>query len=186
VTALRVSLIVSVFWATSCASAYTVLRQAQPNPLSKNLPIYVEPLNFDGAYLENLPEADYLGRYAASSSLRAYKADKDAMDQNFRDALAKVIAPAALEAGELYRLRARTVQIFPGGDATAGHIGANTRGKFSVQLLSSGGMVLDEIEVDVTLLASQTAPLASDRIRQLGGKLAESVASYLHDRAPKR
>lgn len=169
----------------ACAPTYRVVRQASVNPLTKSVPIFVEPMSFDGLYVETLPEADYLGRYAASGAMRTFKSDKEGMDQRYREAVSRVVPPASLDGSDFFRLRARAVQIVPGGDVTAGSIGKDTRGRFAVQLVGNGGVVLDEIEIDVSILASQTAPLAGDRMQQLGERLADTVIAYLKTRSGK-
>lgn len=181
---MKKSLFALFFTIAACAQNAGVMRQAAENPLANGATLALQPLSFQGLMLEIMSEETYLGRYAGRPELRAYPKDKEVMAANFETTLREK-AGHLLGAGP-QKLHARAVVIFPGGDMdtrSSEGVRNNTRGTFSVKILSADNALLDEIKVEVGVAANSNRQFASDRMREMGTQLGTQVADYLLKRA---
>lgn len=167
---------------TACVPAWTVIRQAAPNPLTGQTAFAVTPLSFDGLYVGEKTEQAYQSEKSGDQQ-HSWQTDKVEMAQNF---LAEIkdrsqgLAITLGQGGGNYAVRARVLFIEPGFYA---YVAAHpTEVVMRLEVLSPQGAVLDEIEVRVAVEATMVSPSSGGRLRRAGRRLGGIAADYLLQR----
>ena len=169
---------------TACIPAWTVIRQAAPNPLIGQTAIAVTPLSFDGLYVGEKTEEEYQSEKSGDQQ-HGWQTDKVEMAQNFLAELmdrsqSQGLAVSSGQGGGKPAVRARVLFIEPGFYA---YVAARpTEVVMRLKVLSAQGAVLDEIEVQVAVGASMVTPSSGGRLRMAGRRLGEIAADYLLQR----
>ncbi len=171
----------------ACVPAWTVIRQAAPNPMAGQNTFAVKPLSFDGLFVGEKTEQEYQSEKSADQQ-HSWQTDKVEMAQNFVAELRGQAAGLGLSVsaggGGKHIVRARVLFIEPGFYAYVAH--HPTEVVLRLQVLTEHGAVLDEIEVRVAVAATMVSPSSGGRLREAGRRLGGIAADYLRHRVTQQ
>lgn len=163
---------------TACAPAWTVIRQATPNPLVGKSSLAARSLELDGLRVGGETEQQYLAPRDQAQQ-QAWQQARAGLAERFWSELAASPGLTITRAGDSDRpvIRTRVLLVEPGYFA---HISSHPTVVVARLLVASGAEVLDEVEIKVTVDAGSTA--TGERLEQAGSRLAAAAADYLRQR----
>ncbi len=168
--------VVLVFLLAGCSSPWKVIRQADPNPLKKDYPYFVNPVVFSNVQIGDIPESVYL-RQLDPKSQEDWKLTKLNFSKAFQEA-------AARYAGNLKLVQKPTPQTFvilpEAVKIQRGDSDLPTSIKLKVSIKRKA-KVYDVIEISTSVPAS--AGSFSERLKIAADKLAQIAMKYVNSRA---
>lgn len=173
-----------------CAPAWTVVRQASPNPITPQTSLAVEPIRFEGLMVGKKTEEAYLAEKKPEQQA-SWKADQAAMDQVFSSTLVSQarglqIAAGAPEQGGPYLIKPAVTFIEPGVFTAVFNMPSQVH--MTVQITDPQGAVADEIRMKVSVASGNimgvpTMVSVGERLRECAKRLGTLTARYLRQRA---
>ncbi len=165
-----------IFLFGACSSPWKVVKQADPNPLRKNYPYFVNPVLFSGLQVGDIPEAVYL-RQLDPKSQEKWKLTKLSFSQEFQ----KYFSDNPGDFRFVGKPNPQTFVIIPEvvkiqkGDQ---ELPTSVKLKVSFRRKSK---VYDVIELAITVPASEGS--FEQRLKVAAQKLAALTLNYLKSRA---
>lgn len=174
-----------LFMSCTACSSWTVITQADPNPLPGVKAFQLQSLEFVNLKVDNKPEAEFLAKKTADQK-KSWEADKTAIQRLFRQSLRERTGDAGISLGGTtapFTLRA-TISSIETGYYRMPAFMAISRVNVHVQILDASGGVVDEILLEHGVpFDVVTYPSSGGRLR-VGAKWAGIYAAdYLKDRA---
>lgn len=184
-------LLAAVAFAVGCGPAWTVVKQANPNPLTPQKSFAVEPVRFDGLMVGKKSEAEYLASHAKDAQFEGkWKGDQASIDQAFSSTLAAEakglqVAAGAPAAPGPYVLRPHVTFIEPGVFTMVFNIPSEVQ--MTLQVVDAAGAVVDEITMKRSVAPGNIMGVpvnvsVGERLRECGKQLGAIAARYLRDR----
>jgi hypothetical protein len=173
-----------LFMSCTACSSWTVITQADPNPLPGVKAFQLQSLEFVNLKVDNKPEAEFLAKKTADQK-KSWEADKAAIQRLFRQSLRERTGDAGISLGGTtapFTLRAAISSIETGYYRMPAFM-AISRVNVHVQILDASGGVVDEILLEHGVpFDVVTNPSSGGRLR-MGAKWAGIYAAdYLKDR----
>jgi hypothetical protein len=185
------ALLAAVALSVGCGPAWTVVKQASPNPLTPQKSFAIEPVRFDGLKVGKKTEQEYLADHAKDAQFEAkWKGDQASIDQAFSSTLAAQakglqVAPGAPAAPGPYVVRPIVTFIEPGVFTMVFNLPSEVR--MTLQVVDSAGAVVDEITMKRSvspgsIMGVPTNVSVGERLRECGRLLGSLAAQYLRAR----
>jgi hypothetical protein len=173
-----------LLFAVGCGPPWIVVAQARPNPFIAHTQFSVEPVHMENLTIGEKSEAAWLSEKDGEQRV-SWRMDKEALAARFLGHLTSGVPelrmiPGPPPDGQTFIIRPTVSFIEPGFYAVVAS-GA-TRVRMTLQILSTAGMILDEIKIEVAIQASLTNPSIGGRVRDAADRLGEIAARYLRKR----
>jgi hypothetical protein len=167
---------------TGCGPRWAIIRQASPDPLVGARSFYCEPIHYDPPSVGDKTEAQYLAD-KTTDQRDAWLTDKSDTSNRFVASLSGAIPEAGWvvqPAPGTFIIRPIVSFIEPG--FYAGIVQSPTQLRMRVQILSSEGLVIDDIAIPSAIPGSMIYPASGQRMRLAGEDLGRVTAAYLRKR----
>lgn len=163
---------------TSCGTPWTVLKAADPNPFVDQKEFKLLPLEYVDLRVDGKTEAEHVAALKADGT--SWAADKAAIQANFRSAIAARAASKSLSLGDAgaYVLKP-TVKTIETGYYRIPAWNAVSRIQLHLQIVDSGGQVLDEIRIEPSIPWDIFNPATGGRLRSAAVRMGTWAADYL-------
>ncbi|MCS6915353.1 MAG: hypothetical protein RMK29_21660 [Myxococcales bacterium] len=180
----------AVLVGAGCAPAWTVVKQANPNPITPQTSLAVEPIRFEGLMVGKKTEEAYLADKKPEQQ-ESWKSDLAAMQQIFSSTLVEQakglqVVAGAPEQGGPYLIKPAVTFIEPGVFTAMFNIPSQVH--MTLQVADPQGAVVDEIRMKVSvapgnIMGVPTMVSVGERLRECAKRLAKLTAMYLRQRA---
>jgi uncharacterized lipoprotein YmbA len=168
--------------AASGCSPWTIVKQANPNPLAGQKALVAEPLHFESMKVGSKTEAEYLAGKDGKQQ-ESWKADLASMTQLFADNLARQAKGVQITAGSAGPLVVRPIVTMIEVGNFNGVFNIPTDVMVTLQIVDDKGTVLDDINYKITVAADLIRPSVGQRLRTAAELAAARAASYIQTRA---
>lgn len=162
---------------------WTLVRQAPLNPLAGKLKFVVEPLKFDGLWLEGQAETPFLASRSASWQA-LWAVDKQLMSDHFKSALSEAVRGIlklrrAGDVSATFTVRPSVHHITRGWSALS--FGMPSHVTLTLQVFDQHGLAIDEVDIPVMIKATlgDGGVTVRTRLRMAAEQLGVATAQYL-------
>jgi hypothetical protein len=177
--------------AVGCGPSFTVIKQANPNPLVGQKSLAVEQATFEGLTIGKMSEADYVAKKTGDNPAEAdkwkasHEGDKQGMVEMFNKRLDERKAKAGLElamgqGGAPFSVKPNFFFVEPG--VFSGFVNLPTEVRLDAQIVNDKGEVLDQIQFKSVVGADLYHPSVGQRMRDAAANLADQLIDYLKNR----
>jgi hypothetical protein len=176
---LRVFLLFALALVTGCGPRWTILAQAQPDPLLGAKAFYIEPIHFDPPIVGDKTEAEYLADKSPDQR-DSWLTDKSDTSTRYMATLIGSFPGVQFATGPapgVFIVRPIVSFIEPG--FYAGIAAAPTVLRMRVVVLTSQGGLVDDFLVPSVIGASMVYASSGSRMRLAGEDLGRVTADYL-------
>ena len=167
---------------TGCGPRWVILAQARPDPLVGAGAFYIEPIHYDPPRIGDKTESEYLADKTPDQR-DGWLTDKSDTSNRYISTLIKEMPEVRFlvqPAPGVFILRPIVSFIEPGFYAY--FAAAATQVRMRIEILSSDGVVIDDILVPSVIGASMVNASSGTRLRLAGEDLARVTAQYLRKR----
>jgi hypothetical protein len=168
----------------ACVPRWHVISQTSPDPLVGMSEFSVEPLHFEHTRVGEKTEEEYLSGKDPGQE-ESWRADKAGMSERFAAGLSSAASGLRLTGpGGPGPVILPTVRFIETG-YYAGVSQRDTELTMRVQIMSTEGNLLDEIEIHSAISASLLNPASGTRMRQAAEDLGGVTAKYVKTRVTR-